>query len=54
MLSKADGKLIHALKSRVGREKHGLFVAEGVRVVEDVCSHGRILSAVGLGPWAFV
>lgn len=36
MLSKADGKLIHALKSRSGREKHGLFPVEGVRVVEDL------------------
>lgn len=40
MLSKADGKLIHALKSRSGREKHGLFVAEGVRVVEDLLAAG--------------
>jgi TrmH family RNA methyltransferase len=36
MLSKADAKLLHALKNRRGREKHGLFLAEGVRVVEDL------------------
>ena len=36
MLTKADAKLVHALKSRRGREKHGLFLAEGVRVVEDL------------------
>jgi TrmH family RNA methyltransferase len=36
MLTKADAKLVHALKSRRGRDKHGLFLAEGVRVVEDL------------------
>lgn len=36
MLTKADGNLIHALKTRKGREKHGLFPIEGVRVVEDL------------------
>ena len=36
MLTKADAKLVHALKNRRGREKHGLFLAEGVRVVEDL------------------
>ncbi|HET9440794.1 MAG TPA: RNA methyltransferase [Longimicrobiales bacterium] len=36
MLTKADTKLIHALKSRSGREKHGLFPVEGVRVAEDL------------------
>jgi TrmH family RNA methyltransferase len=40
MLSKADSKLIHALKSRRGRDKHGLFLAEGVRVVEDLLASG--------------
>jgi TrmH family RNA methyltransferase len=40
MLSRADGKLIHALKSRSGREKHRLFLAEGVRVVEDLLAAG--------------
>ena len=36
MLSKADAKLVHALKNRRGREKHGLFAAEGIRVVEEL------------------
>ena len=36
MLTKADTKLIHALKTRRGREKHDLFLVEGVRVVEDL------------------
>jgi RNA methyltransferase, TrmH family len=36
MLTKADAKLVHALQSRRGRDKHGLFLAEGIRVVEDL------------------
>jgi RNA methyltransferase, TrmH family len=40
MLTKADAKLVHALKNRRGREKHGLFLAEGVRVVEDLVTSG--------------
>ena len=40
MLTKADAKLVHALKNRRGREKHGLFLAEGVRVVEDLVASG--------------
>ena len=43
MLSKADASLIHALKSRSGRDKHGLFLAEGVRVVEDLLAAGTDL-----------
>jgi TrmH family RNA methyltransferase len=43
MLTKADAKLIHALKSRRGREKHGLFLVEGVRVVEDLLRSGTDL-----------
>lgn len=40
MLTKADEKLIHALQSRRGREKHGLFLVEGVRVAEDLVASG--------------
>lgn len=40
MLTKADAKLLHALKNRRGREKHGLFLAEGVRVVEELLASG--------------
>ncbi len=40
MLTKADARLVHALKSRRGRDKHGLFLVEGVRVVEDLLASG--------------
>lgn len=43
MLTKADARLIHALKTRRGREKHGLFLVEGVRVVEDLIASGADL-----------
>ena len=43
MLTKADANLIHALKTRRGREKHGLFAAEGIRVVEDMVTSGSDL-----------
>jgi len=36
MLSQSETRLLHALKSRAGREKHGAFAVEGVRVVEDL------------------
>ncbi|MGQ0815293.1 MAG: TrmH family RNA methyltransferase [Gemmatimonadota bacterium] len=36
MLSQTEGRLLHALKSRAGREKHAAFAVEGVRVVEDM------------------
>jgi RNA methyltransferase, TrmH family len=35
-LSTAERRLLHALKRRRGREEHGLFLAEGIRVVEDL------------------
>jgi RNA methyltransferase, TrmH family len=35
VLTNSETKLLHALKSRAGREKHSAFVVEGVRVVED-------------------
>ncbi|HUP90134.1 MAG TPA: RNA methyltransferase [Longimicrobiales bacterium] len=40
MLTRADSKLLHALKSRSGREKHAAFVVEGVRVVEEAVAAG--------------
>lgn len=40
MLTRSDDRLIHALKSRSGREKHGLFLVEGIRVVEDLLASG--------------
>lgn len=36
MLSQSETRLLHALKSRAGRDKHGAFAVEGVRVVEDL------------------
>ena len=36
MLSRAQSRLIHALQQRKGRETKGLFLAEGVRVVEEL------------------
>src|SRR5512144_2029985 len=39
MLSTSEAKLLHALKSRSGREKNQAFVVEGVRVVEEAAAH---------------
>ena len=36
MLSRAETRLIYALQQRKGRETKGLFLAEGVRVVEEL------------------
>lgn len=36
MLSRADAKLVRALHRRKSREQEGLFLAEGVRVVEEL------------------
>jgi TrmH family RNA methyltransferase len=49
-LTKADARLIHALKSRRGREKHGLFVVEGIRVVEDLVASTIDLEFVLIAP----
>ncbi len=35
MLTPSEAKLLHALKTRGGREKHDAFTVEGVRVVEE-------------------
>lgn len=40
MLSRAQISLIQGLKRRKIREKEGLFLAEGVRVVEDLAASG--------------
>jgi RNA methyltransferase, TrmH family len=40
MLSQSEVKLLHALKSRAGRDKHEAFAVEGVRAVEDLLSAG--------------
>src|SRR5262245_60239734 len=36
VLSRAQSKRIHALQQRKGRETKGLFLAEGIRVVEEL------------------
>jgi RNA methyltransferase, TrmH family len=36
MLSRADARRLHALKQRGERQKSGLFLAEGVRLVEEL------------------
>jgi RNA methyltransferase, TrmH family len=36
MLSRADARRLHALKQRGGRQESGLFLAEGVRLVEEL------------------
>lgn len=36
MLTASETRLLHALKSRSGREKHRAFLVEGVRVVEEL------------------
>jgi len=38
MLSTSDARMLHALKSRSGREKNAAFIVEGVRVVEEALS----------------
>jgi len=38
VLSRAQSKLIHALQQRKGRETKGLFLAEGIRVVEELAA----------------
>lgn len=50
MLSPSESKLLHALKSRSGREKHGAFVVEGVRVVEDLLAAGVDLKFAAASP----
>lgn len=47
MLTKHEARLLHALKSRSGREKNQAFVIEGVRVVEDAAAaHVDLIFAV--------
>ena len=42
MLSRADEKRIRALARRRGREREGRFIAEGVRVVEELLDAGIV------------
>jgi TrmH family RNA methyltransferase len=50
MLTKSEAKLIHALKTRAGREKHDAFVVEGVRVAEDLITAGIDLKFAVVAP----
>lgn len=50
MLTKADGRLLHALKTRSGREKNDAFVVEGVRVVEELLAAGIDLKFAAVSP----
>jgi RNA methyltransferase, TrmH family len=50
MLTHSEARLIHALKSRSGREKHHSFVVEGVRAVEDLVAAGIDLKFVVIAP----
>ena len=50
MLTNSEAKLIHALKSRSGREKQHSFVVEGVRAVEELMASGIDLKFVVVAP----
>lgn len=50
MLPQSEARLVYALKSRSGREKHGAFVVEGVRVVEDLLPAGIDLQLAVVSP----
>lgn len=42
MISKSEIKLIASLNQKKNRQKHGLFVAEGVKLVSDLLTSGYI------------
>ena len=50
MLTKSEAKLLHALKSRSGREKHSAFTVEGVRVLEELITAGIDLKFAVVSP----
>jgi len=50
MLSSAESKLIRGLARRKIRERKGLFLAEGVRVVEDLLAAGLDLRLAVISP----
>lgn len=50
MLGRSDERLLHALKRRKSRESAGLFVAEGVRVVEELAGSGIDLKFALVSP----
>ena len=46
MISKNKIKLIHSLETKKGREKVGLFVAEGPKVVNDLLHEGFVADEI--------
>lgn len=46
MISKNKIKLIHSLETKKGREKVGLFVAEGLKVVNDLLHEGFVADEI--------
>lgn len=50
VLSRADARRIEALQRRKSREREGLFVAEGVRVVEELLASDTVLRHVVVSP----
>src|SRR6187549_2214257 len=50
MLSQSETRLLHALKSRAGRDKHGAFMVEGVRALEDLVAAGIDLKFAVVSP----
>ncbi len=51
MISKAKLKLIHSLENKKGRREHGLFVAEGPKVVGDLLSRFPVKLVVAIDEW---
>ena len=50
MLTQTEARLLHALKSRSGREKNDAFVVEGVRAIEDLLASGIDLKLAIISP----
>jgi TrmH family RNA methyltransferase len=50
MLSRAELKRLRAVKSRKGRTESGLFLAEGVRLVEDLLGSDVVLHVALVAP----
>jgi len=50
MLTKSESRLLHALKTRSGRDKHEAFVVEGIRVVEEAMNAGVDLKFAVVSP----
>jgi TrmH family RNA methyltransferase len=49
-LSRAEERLLHGLRRRSSREERGLFLAEGVRVVEDLAESAFAIELAVAGP----